>query len=51
MILSHLDHFWVYLLGVVLEHQVLLALVQSAFLQRPEMKNSVFSLEKFAEDS
>ena len=39
-----------HLLGVALEHQVLLTLVQSALLQRPEVKNSVFPLQQLAED-
>lgn len=34
----------VYLLGVALEHQVLLTLIQSTFFQCPEMKDSVFPL-------
>lgn len=40
-----------YLLGVALEHQVLLALIQSTFLQSPEMKNSVLPLEQLAENT
>lgn len=40
-----------YLLGMALEHQVLLTLIQSTFLQSPEMKNSVFSLQQFTQDS
>lgn len=40
-----------YLLGVALEHQVLLALVQPALFQCPEVKNSVLPLEQLAEDA
>lgn len=36
---------------MILEHQVLLALVQSAFLQSPEMEYSVFPLEQLTEDT
>lgn len=39
------------LLGMTLEHQVLLALVQSAFLQSPEMEYSVFPLKQLTEDT
>lgn len=35
----------VYLLGMALEHKILLTLIQSTFFQRPEMKDSVFPLE------
>lgn len=41
----------VYLLGMALEHQVLLALIQSTFFQSPEMKDSVFSLEQLTENT
>lgn len=40
-----------YLLGVALEHQVLLALVQPAFFQCPKVENSVFPLQQLAEDA
>jgi len=39
-----------YLLGVALEHQVLLALVQPALLQGPEVQNPILPLEQLAED-
>lgn len=48
---SELSGGAVYLLGMALEHQVLLALIQSTFLQSPEMKDSVFPLEQLTEDT
>lgn len=38
------------LLGAAFKHHVLLTLVQPSLLQRPEVKNSVFSLQELIQD-